>query len=79
MNRRISDITLAPRNSEKSAKNRLCRDWQPGSKPIYFEMNHAEGRNIDLDDPESFSNSLMLREGLTLIWIGWQVRCACAE
>ena len=90
MNRRISDITLAPCNADgdveasanlavlqlvdrrKARKIGFVEIGNRGSKPIYFEMNHAEGRNIDLDDPESFSNNPMLREGLTLIWIGWQ-------
>ena len=90
MNRRITDLTLAPRNGDgeveawsnfavlqpvdfrKARKIGFVEVGNRGNKPIFFELNRAQGRSIDPDSPESFGNALMFREGLTLIWIGWQ-------
>jgi hypothetical protein len=38
--------------------------------PAYF--NRADNADLDPDDPASFGDALLMREGLTAIWIGWQ-------
>ncbi len=63
---------LQPVDFRKTRKIGFVEVGNRGNKPIFFELNRAQGRSIDPDSPESFGNALMFREGLTLIWIGWQ-------
>ena len=43
-----------------------------GRKASLAYFNGAERRSPDPRDPEDFGDGLLLREGLTLIWVGWQ-------
>ncbi len=43
-----------------------------GGKASLRYFNDAGGRSLDPTDPEHFGDGLLMRLGLTVIWVGWQ-------
>ncbi len=64
-------MVLQPKNLERSARTALLEVSNRGGKAIIRYFNGARGsRNPELE--EHFGDGLLMRQGLTLIWIGWQ-------
>jgi hypothetical protein len=64
-------MVLRPKNSERSARTALLEVSNRGGKAILSYFNGARGsRNPETE--EHFGDGLLMRQGLTLIWVGWQ-------
>lgn len=64
-------MVLQPKNLGRSARTALLEVSNRGGKAIISYFNGARGsRNPELE--EHFGDGLLMRQGLTLIWIGWQ-------
>ncbi len=65
-------IALRPMAPESARGIALVEVSNRGGKfsPQYF--NRATTTSLDPDDPDAFGDALLLRLGLTVIWIGWQ-------
>lgn len=65
-------VALKPVSPDNGSRVALVEVSNRGSKfsPYYF--NRAANADLDPDDPEAFGDGLLLRQGLTVIWIGWQ-------
>lgn len=88
MNSRITDLVRAPRNADGSVEawsnfvvlrpvnggngTALVEVSNRGGKfsPRYF--NRATSASLAPDDEAAFGDALLLRMGLTVVWIGWQ-------
>ncbi|MDH3649975.1 MAG: endonuclease/exonuclease/phosphatase family protein [Saprospiraceae bacterium] len=62
---------LLPVDSEKSS-TALVEVSNRGGKftPSYFMQ--GQGRTLTFDDPSIYGDGLLLEQGITIIWIGWQ-------
>ena len=86
-NDRIVDLDLAPRNDagrveawanfvalvpERGRDVLLVEVSNRGGKfsPRYF--NRASAGGLGPDDPEAWGDALLMRLGLTVVWVGWQ-------
>ena len=64
-------MVLQPKNLGRSARTALLEVSNRGGKAIISYFNGARGsRNPELE--EHFGDGLLMRQGLTLIWLGWQ-------
>jgi len=64
---------LQPVNSEKSRGLALVEVSNRGGKFSLRYFNRSRGgRIIDVANPDSFGDGLLMRNGLTVIWVGWQ-------
>lgn len=64
-------MVLQPKNLGRSARTALLEVSNRGGKAIISYFNGARGsRDPELE--EHFGDGLLMRQGLTLIWIGWQ-------
>ncbi len=65
-------VALKPKSPNKGRGVALVEVSNRGTKfsPLYF--NRAASPNLDPDNPNAFGDALLLRLGLTVIWIGWQ-------
>lgn len=71
---------LQPLDSEKSRGIALVEVSNRGGKFSLRYFNRADGaRMIDTSDPDAFGDGLLMRNGLTLIWIGWQFDVPVAD
>src|SRR5438034_3803370 len=95
-NRQIVDLDKAPRNAngevEFSADLYLYKpkDMNKGNNAVLFEVSNRGGRGIlrlvdggNASDPNGeLGDGLLLREGYTIAWLGWQFeigRASCRE
>ncbi|MBI4907111.1 MAG: hypothetical protein HY820_26025 [Acidobacteria bacterium] len=78
LNRGIEDIALAPRNAagqvEFSADFYMLRP-RAGGRSVLFEVSNRGGRGL----MNTFGQDFLLREGHTLVWLGWQHDVAKGE
>jgi hypothetical protein len=87
-NQRIADVRLAPRNAdglvEFSASFYLLRPTRNGNGSLLFEVSNRGSKglmsmfdlgtgSLDPSSSEDFGDSYLLREGYTLLWVGWQL------
>ncbi|RLD66417.1 MAG: hypothetical protein DRI95_06750, partial [Bacteroidetes bacterium] len=63
---------LQPIDLSKSSGIALVEVSNRGGKFSLNYFNRATKRGISPDDPECFGDGLLMRNGLTIIWIGWQ-------
>jgi hypothetical protein len=65
-------VALRPMSPDSASGIALVEVSNRGDKfsPHYF--NRAASASLDPDDPNAFGDALLLRLGLTVIWIGWQ-------
>ena len=64
-------MVLQPKNLGRSARTALLEVSNRGGKAIISYFNGApRSRNPELE--EHFGDGLLMRQGLTLIWLGWQ-------
>jgi hypothetical protein len=71
---------LQPVNRELSRGMALLEVSNRGGKASLRYFNRARGGNsIDVNNPSHFGDSLLMRQGITLIWVGWQFDVADSE
>ncbi|RLD76333.1 MAG: hypothetical protein DRJ07_16530, partial [Bacteroidetes bacterium] len=63
---------LQPIDLSKGSGIALVEVSNRGGKFSLNYFNRATKRGISPDDPECFGDGLLMRNGLTIIWIGWQ-------
>ncbi|MEN8122518.1 MAG: alpha/beta hydrolase domain-containing protein [Bacteroidota bacterium] len=63
---------LQPVELGKSSGIALVEVSNRGGKFSLNYFNRATKRGINPNDPECFGDELLMRKGLTIIWIGWQ-------
>ena len=65
-------VVLKPVDDKKASGVALVEVSNRGGKfsPSYF--NRATTRSLEPKDPEAFGDELLMRQGLTVIWLGWQ-------
>ncbi len=65
-------VALKPISPDKGIGVGLVEVSNRGTKfaPLYF--NRARAASLDPDDPNAFGDGLLMRLGLTVIWLGWQ-------
>jgi hypothetical protein len=64
-------MVLQPKDPSGGARTALLEVSNRGGKAILSYFNGARGsRNPELE--EHFGDGLLMRQGLTLIWVGWQ-------
>ncbi|MGI9403825.1 MAG: hypothetical protein ACR2OF_04865, partial [Hyphomicrobium sp.] len=65
-------VVLQPTSPDRARGIALVEVSNRGTKfsPAYF--NRAKSANLDPDKPYAFGDALLMRLGLTVIWIGWQ-------
>ena len=64
-------VVLQPKDRSRSARTALLEVSNRGGKASLSYFNGARGsRNPELD--EHFGDGLLMRHGLTVIWVGWQ-------
>ncbi|MCP4251202.1 MAG: hypothetical protein GY778_29550, partial [bacterium] len=65
-------VALRPMSPGSARGIALVEVSNRGNKfsPHYF--NRAASANLEPDDPNAFGDALLMRLGLTVIWIGWQ-------
>lgn len=65
-------VVLKPVEGSPTSGVALVEVSNRGGKftPSYF--NRATSGRMDPDNPEWFGNGLVMRQGLTVIWVGWQ-------
>lgn len=65
-------IALRPSAPEKGRGIALVEVSNRGGKFSQFYFNRAPSGSLDPDDPNAFGDGLLMRLGLTVVWIGWQ-------
>lgn len=63
---------LQPVDLSKSSGIALVEVSNRGGKFSMNYFNRATKRGIDINDPKCFGDGLLMRKGLTIIWLGWQ-------
>lgn len=69
---RANFVVLQPMDPDQGRGVTLIEVSNRGGKfsPSYF--NRATTRSMDPGDPEAFGDELLMRQGLAVIWVGWQ-------
>ncbi|MFQ5677237.1 MAG: alpha/beta hydrolase domain-containing protein [bacterium] len=69
---RANFVVLQPSDPNKGRGVALVEVSNRGGKfsPSYF--NRAATSSLDPDDPDAWGDQLLMRQGLTVIWVGWQ-------
>jgi hypothetical protein len=62
---------IKPKRSEKGNGSVLYEVSNRGGKGLLGMFNHATG-STDPSEPEHFGDGFLLRQGFTLLWVGWQ-------
>ncbi len=65
-------VVLKPVNSDSRDGVALVEVSNRGGKFSLNYFNRATDRNLTVENPNSFGEGLLMRQGLTVIWIGWQ-------
>lgn len=65
-------VVLKPVEPAKSSGVALVEVSNRGGKFSMRYFNRASRRSLDADAPESFGDGLLMRQGVTVIWVGWQ-------
>lgn len=63
---------IQPVDLSKSSGIALVEVSNRGGKFSLNYFNRATKRGIDPDNPQCFGDGLLMRNGLTIIWLGWQ-------
>jgi hypothetical protein len=66
-------VVLKPLDPEKGSDVTLVEVSNRGGKftPSYFN-GATKGRELDPNDPDYWGDGLLMQQGMTVIWIGWQ-------
>ena len=64
-------VIIRPKDPKKSNGTLLYEVSNRGSKSLLANFNRAAG-SLDPRTPEQFGDGLLLNEGYTLLWVGWQ-------
>ena len=66
-------VVLQPLDRTKSSGVALVEVSNRGGKfsPNYFNRSD-KGKELQADDPAYWGDALLMRQGLTVIWVGWQ-------
>ena len=66
-------VVLHPLDKEKSRGTALVEVSNRGGKftPSYFN-GAKKGKELDPNDPDYWGDGLLLNQGFTIIWVGWQ-------
>ncbi len=62
---------LMPRDSSKGNGTALVEISNRGGKALPMEFDFAHG-SVDPDSQESLGDGFLLRQGFTLVWVGWE-------
>lgn len=65
-------VALRPSSSDRGSGIALVEVSNRGDKFSMHYFNRATSAGVDPDDPNAFGDALLLRLGLTVVWIGWQ-------
>ncbi|MFQ5602503.1 MAG: alpha/beta hydrolase domain-containing protein [bacterium] len=65
-------VVLQPVESSKSRGVALVEVSNRGGKFSLRYFNRARSRTLNANEPADFGNELLMRQGLTVIWVGWQ-------
>ncbi|MDQ7054361.1 MAG: alpha/beta hydrolase domain-containing protein [candidate division KSB1 bacterium] len=65
-------VVLKPVHQQKDAGVALVEVSNRGGKFSLRYFNRATRRQLDPASPEAFGNGLLMRRGVTVIWVGWQ-------
>lgn len=65
-------VVLQPADPAKRRGLALVEVSNRGGKFSLRYFNHARSRSLDPGKAEDFGDGLLMRQGLTVIWIGWQ-------
>ncbi len=65
-------VVLQPTDPIKNRGTALVEVSNRGGKFSLRYFNRTTSRTVDAEDPGSFGNEMLMREGFTVIWIGWQ-------
>jgi len=65
-------VVLQPARPETRRGIALVEVSNRGGKFSLRYFNHAGVRQLEPDNPESLGDGLLMEEGLTVIWVGWQ-------
>ena len=68
---RANFVILRPTDPAKSSGIGFLEVSNRGGKAALRYFNGG-ARNASLRDPSAYGDGLLMREGLTLVWIGWQ-------
>ncbi|NOY37082.1 MAG: hypothetical protein GXO83_05860 [Chlorobi bacterium] len=63
---------LQPCDPEKASRVMLVEVSNRGGIFSMRYFNGATHRGLDPDDPECFGDALLLRQGITVVWVGWE-------
>ena len=64
-------VVLQPVDAEKRRGVALVEVSNRGGKFTLPYFNHATA-SLDPSDPDAFGDGLVMRQGLTVVWVGWQ-------
>ncbi len=65
-------VVLKPVHPQKGSGVALVEVSNRGGKFSLRYFNRATRRQLDPASPEAFGNGLLMRRGVTVIWVGWQ-------
>lgn len=65
-------VILKPTNASASSGVGLVEVSNRGGKISMSSFCRAKNNDLDPNDPESFGDGLLLEQGLTMVWLGWQ-------
>jgi len=69
---RANFMALQPRDPERRSGVALVEVSNRGGKFSMRYFNLADSGTLTADDPAAFGDGLLMRQGLTVIWVGWQ-------
>jgi len=65
-------VVLRPKNQKNGRNIALVEVSNRGGKFSHRYFNRASERELTANNPNSFGDGLLMEEGLTIIWVGWQ-------
>lgn len=65
-------MVLRPKDARREGHTALVEVANRGRKASLAYFNRAATRALDPKDEADFGDALLMRQGLTLIWVGWQ-------
>lgn len=65
-------VILKPIDMRKASGVGLVEVSNRGGKFSMQYFNGASNSNLDINDPNSFGDGLLMEQGLVIVWVGWQ-------
>ena len=65
-------VALQPADPTRASGVALVEVSNRGRRFSQWYFNRANGQNLNPEVPEDFGDGLLMRLGLTVIWVGWQ-------